>query len=136
MSTEQVTNPFDLEAAKAGKPVCTKWGLPVRVICWDYKCYLYPSTCTMIALVDNGSSEMTFKFKEDGTNNNPEYDLRMVPEVLTQWVNVLECILPFGSYQMGHKFPCFYRTEKEAFDKMYSSHWKVITRAKRVDIEL
>lgn len=29
--------PFDLEAAKAGAPVCTRSGKPVRIICWDMK---------------------------------------------------------------------------------------------------
>lgn len=28
---------FDLEAAKAGAPVCTRSGKPVRIICWDMK---------------------------------------------------------------------------------------------------
>lgn len=29
--------PFDLEAAKAGKPVCTRDGRKARIICWDKK---------------------------------------------------------------------------------------------------
>lgn len=40
---EQVINmqkmkPFDLEAAKAGKPVCTRDGRKARIICFDAKC--------------------------------------------------------------------------------------------------
>ena len=30
--------PFDLEAAKAGKPVCTRDGRKARIICFDAKC--------------------------------------------------------------------------------------------------
>lgn len=30
-------NPFDLEAAKKGAPVCTKSGRPVRILCFDMK---------------------------------------------------------------------------------------------------
>lgn len=28
---------FDLEAAKAGAPVCTRSGKPARIVCWDMK---------------------------------------------------------------------------------------------------
>lgn len=33
---------FDLEAAKAGRPVCTRNGKKVRIVCFDRKIYLYP----------------------------------------------------------------------------------------------
>lgn len=33
---------FDLEAAKAGKPVCTRNGKKARIVCFDRKSYLYP----------------------------------------------------------------------------------------------
>lgn len=40
--------PFDLEAAKAGKPVCTRDGRKVRILCYDLKGAEYP----IVALVE------------------------------------------------------------------------------------
>ena len=46
--------PFNLEKAKQGKPVCTKNGCKVRIICWDCKENLdYP----ILALVEHEDSE-------------------------------------------------------------------------------
>lgn len=33
---------FDLEAAKAGKPVCTRNGKKVRIVCFDRKGAIFP----------------------------------------------------------------------------------------------
>lgn len=48
--------PFDLEAAKAGKPVCTRDGRKARIICFDLKNDEYP----IVAAVENDSSETLF----------------------------------------------------------------------------
>lgn len=136
MSTEQVTKPFDLEAAKAGKPVCTKWGLPVRIVCWDLKAKGSDLLNQIIGLVDIGGSERILFYGDNGQHPNPEYDLRMAPEVLTQWVNVLEAVNSFSGICKGDKHACTYPSQERANSICYSGYWKCIVRAKRVDIEL
>lgn len=79
--------PFDLEAAKAGKPVCTRGGAKARIICFDAK-----SDAPIVALVtiDDGT-EITFDYLSDGTflnRDNPENDLMMLPEKKEGWVNI------------------------------------------------
>lgn len=49
--------PFDLEAAKAGKPVCTRDGRKARIVCYDRKSENYP----ILALVENNSNEQVVK---------------------------------------------------------------------------
>jgi hypothetical protein len=53
---------FDLEKAKAGAPVCTRDGKPVRIICWDAKDPNYP----IVALVDNFDTETAETYTDDG----------------------------------------------------------------------
>lgn len=51
--------PFDLRAAKAGAPVCTRDGEEVRIICFDRICTIFP----IIGLrrnVDNEEYVVTF----------------------------------------------------------------------------
>ena len=103
--------PFDLEAAKAGKPVCTRDGRKVRIICFDRK-----DIKPIVALVTfiNGTSvtEKAFYYFEDGChlskNDNNIYDLMMLPEKKEGWVNV---------YKGGLLDTKSYPTKKEAFDK-------------------
>lgn len=76
---------FDLEAAKAGKPVCTRDGRKARIICFDAK-----GEKPIIALIANGNSEdvnyyyitgkVRFLDKED------ENDLMMLPEKKEGWI--------------------------------------------------
>ena len=88
--------PFDLNAAKAGKPVYTRDGRKARIICFDYKGdgNAYP----ILALISTSNlsgvpSEMTAKYTEDGKYakyNNVENgeDLMMLTEKKEGWVNV------------------------------------------------
>ena len=84
--------PFDLEAAKKGKPVCTRDGRKARIICFDAKgdkpiIALVEAKGNKDALIEkveryfiNGHS--VFEVRE--TNN----DLMMLPEKKEGWVNV------------------------------------------------
>lgn len=79
--------PFSLEAAKAGKPVCTRDGAKARIICFDAK-----SDAPIIALIttDDGT-EIAFDYLSDGTffnSENPDNDLMMLSEKKEGWVNV------------------------------------------------
>ena len=84
--------PFNLEAAKAGKPVCTRDGRKVRIICFDGKgdnpiIALVEAKGNKDALIEkveryfiNGHS--VFEVRE--TND----DLMMLPEKKERWINV------------------------------------------------
>lgn len=80
--------PFDLEAAKSGKPVCTRSGKPVRIICFDVKGAKHP----IIALVKEDGCERVCSYIPDGSRFEDEKewsdDLMMIPEKKEGWVNV------------------------------------------------
>lgn len=61
---------FDLEKAKAGAPVCTRDGNPVRIICWDAKDHFFP----IVALVDDDDTETVETFTDDGFWQNDKTD--------------------------------------------------------------
>ena len=85
--------PFSLEAAKAGKPVCTRDGRKARIICFDRK-----SHSPIIALVEtfvkeyNSIREDAYYYTIDGRainiENESKDDLMMLPEKKEGWVNV------------------------------------------------
>lgn len=66
--------PFDLDAAKAGKPVCTRDGRKARIICFDVKSDNYP----ILALIEDEDSILGTpviytnkgRFYNDGTIHN------------------------------------------------------------------
>lgn len=88
--------PFDLEAAKAGKPVCTRDGRKARIICFDYKgdSNAYPILALISTINLRGvPSEIIAKYTEDGRYakyNNVEYneDLMILPEKKEGWMNI------------------------------------------------
>ena len=99
--------PFDLEAAKAGKPVCTKDGRKARVICFDAK-----SDAPIIALItDYDGKEISFDYTIDGiyfSGDNSENDLMMLSEEKEGWAIMLK--------DKNHQFlsHAYYRTREEA----------------------
>jgi hypothetical protein len=70
--------PFNLEEAKAGKPVCTRTGLPVRIICFDRLDNQY-NLIGLIQITENNEDMIIFtlegKYFMDSEEN--EYDLFM-----------------------------------------------------------
>lgn len=89
---EQVINmqkmkPFNLEAAKAGKPVCTRDGRKARIICFDRN-WEYP----IVALIEcENGEEMISACDKDGKARIYETqgtDLMMLPEKKEGWVNL------------------------------------------------
>ena len=90
---EQVINmqkmkPFDLEAAKAGKPVCTRDGRKARIICFDAKC-IKP----IVALIQGSdNSEQIEYYTENGVFSNggtgKNRDLMILLEKKEGWVNI------------------------------------------------
>ena len=114
--------PFSLEAAKAGKPVCTRDGRKARIICFDAK-----GEKPIIALIANGNSEdvnyyyitgkVRFLDKED------ENDLMMLPEKKEGWVNIYRS--EKGEYWSGQ---LLFSTKKDAIDA--HDHAQYVTTVK------
>ena len=83
--------PFDLEAAKAGKPVCTRDGRKARIICFDAKrkdgknimalipSKEYPGFEDLVAYPNNGNYH--------GGHEN-DGDLMMLPQKKEWWINL------------------------------------------------
>lgn len=100
---------FDLEAAKAGKPVCTRDGRKARIICFDAKC-----NKPIVALIYDCNKETVLQYLENGrffVDQIDKYDLMMFHQKKEGWVNV------YKSYNVGKKIPCMasiYPTKEEA----------------------
>lgn len=76
--------PFDLEAAKAGKPVCTRDGRKARIICFDT---INKGNYPIIALLEDKGREAIFYYNKDGKCNvGTELDLMMLPEKKEGWI--------------------------------------------------
>lgn len=86
---EQVINmqkmkPFNLEAAKAGKPVCTRDGRKARIICFDAEC-----NKPIVALIYDCNKETVFQYLKSGrffVNQIDKYDLMMLPQKKEGWI--------------------------------------------------
>lgn len=94
---KQRMKPFDLEAAKAGKPVCTRDGRKARIICFDRK-----DVRPIIALIksDNYDDEGVYYYYADGLNLNSypsAFDLMMLPEKREGWVNIYDDMRIYAS---------------------------------------
>ena len=101
--------PFSLEAAKAGKPVCTRDGRKARIICFDAE-----GNKPLIVLSKIDGKEVILRYTEKGQSDNfhsptpREDDLMMLPEKKEGWVNVYNSL---GVVTFSHN-P--YDTKKEA----------------------
>ena len=79
--------PFDLERAKAGEPICTMDGKDVRIICWDCKQYCADTIVALITL-DNGL-EVPNVYELDGNSYEEDKrwtDLMMKVEVKEPYI--------------------------------------------------
>ena len=79
--------PFNLEEAKAGKPVCTRDGRKARIICFDAK-----GEHPIIALVTDGIQESPYNYTEKGCHYIEDVetmaDLMMLSEKKEGYVNL------------------------------------------------
>lgn len=109
---------FDLEAAKAGKPVCTRDGRKARIISFDRKFLFKGVSYPIIALVEDTAKEETiYGYNEKGKviiENDTPYkdDLMMLPQKKEGWVNV------YKSHERGNTISfivaSIYPTKEEA----------------------
>lgn len=101
--------PFSIEAAKAGKPVCTRDGRKARIIYFDAE-----GNKPLIVLSKIDGKEVILRYTEKGQSDNfhsitpREDDLMMLPEKKEGWINV---------YKGGLLDTKSYSTKKEAFGK-------------------
>ena len=110
--------PFSLEAAKAGKPVCTRDGRKARIICFDRK-----NHSPIIALVEtfvkeyNSIREDAYYYTIDGRainiENESKDDLMMLPEKKEGWVNLYREESNNNERLIEQTI---YKTRKDAFD--------------------
>lgn len=100
---------FDLEAAKAGKPVCTRDGRKARILCYDLKGAKYPIVAaieTQDYIAESISAyDKNGRFVHDKENNN---DLMMLLEKKEGWINIYT---NSGSVETGINI---YKTEEIA----------------------
>lgn len=77
--------PFDLELAKAKRPVCTRDGRDARIICFDRIYSRYP----IVALVFDGIKEQALNYTLDGFNEvDGKKDLMMKSVKQEGWINI------------------------------------------------
>lgn len=108
---------FDIEKAKAGAPVCTRDGRPVRIICWDFQEYGQQEAdekFPIIALVKEDKGERPYAYRESGKCKIDKNDeLVMAPVKREGWVVI--------NPEEKHCFPRVFDTQEEAETKASSS---------------
>ena len=88
---KQTLKEFDLEAAKAGKPVCTRDGRKARIICFDAKRKDEKSIIALVPSKDFLGFEDLIAYTNNGNyhgGHENDGDLMMLPEKKEGWVNV------------------------------------------------
>lgn len=95
--------PFNLEEAKAGKPVQDSQGNPVRIICFDRIKNEYPIVALIKRKTDSGYEEVIETFTADGrytTNASDECEnkLVMAPEKKEGWINLYSSLVYYEVY--------------------------------------
>ena len=75
---------FNLEAAKAGKPVCTRDGRKARIICFDLNNKNFP----IVAIINCDSEENAYQYDIDGIcdEHDNNLNLMMFPEKKEGWI--------------------------------------------------
>ena len=110
-----ILKPFNLEAAKAGKPVCTRDGIKARIICFDFKNGEYP----IVAIIGNDSSETLLSYTINGEivkgNYKSEKDLMMLTEKKEGWVNVY-----YNQSKDLYYFSIAFKNKKEALEQKFN----------------
>lgn len=83
--------PFDIQKARAGKPVCTRDGRKARVLCYDFKQNEeYP---ILVAVENKDGKECALLYSNDGISEmykSSNNELVMLPEKKEGWVNIYD----------------------------------------------
>ena len=81
--------PFDIQKAREGKPVCTRDGRKVRIICFDSK---NDPQRPIVALVEHNDNELLYEYTIEGKDRFSHIsttgtsDLMMLPEKKEGWI--------------------------------------------------
>ena len=113
--------PFDLEAARSGKPVCTRDGRKARIICFDAKRKDEKSIIALVPSKDYLGFEDLIAYPDNGNyygGHENDADLMMLPEKHDGWVNLRKEA---------------YGDDIVALGKIYKSHEEAVTAAKGMD---
>lgn len=125
--------PFDLEAAKAGKPVCTRDGRKARILCFDRFCCDEISTIVACVLSKDGKDENVIIYSSDGFMSDKQHpcadDLMMFPEKKEGWVNVYKRVNEYICENECNVFTgiTIFKSEDEAKRNMNKSEMYVNT---------
>ena len=98
--------PFDLQAAKSGKPVYTRGGRKARIICFNSK---NDPQRPIVVLVEHNDNELLYEYTIEGKERFSHISTTGTSDLM--WVNV---------YKDGLLDTKSYPTKKEAFDKACS----------------
>ena len=88
--------PFDLEAARSGKPVCTRDGRKARIICFDAKRKDEKNIIALVPSKDYPGFEDLISYPNNGNyygGHENDGDLMMLPERKEGWVNVYKYLV-------------------------------------------
>ena len=105
---------FNLEAAKLGKPICTRDGKKARIICFDRVTNsTNEHTRSLVVLIPNpNGDEHSWYYTNEGTiigrDEYDDYDLMMLPEKKEGWAVIRKDDI--------------YETEEQAEDAILNSH--------------
>lgn len=95
--------PFDLDATKQGKPVCTRDGRKARILCYDFKQNEeYP---ILVAVENKDGKECALLYSNDGISEmykSSNNELAILPERKEGWVNIYKS--DNGTYYTGAIF--------------------------------
>lgn len=106
---------FSLEAAKQGKPVCTRDGRKARIICFDRKLYHDGYNYPIVAMVNDNDNdnEIVHAYTQDGLlvgNMEGDLDLMMLPEKKEGCINIYN---GDNSYNTGSIYSSKEEAEKQ-----------------------
>ena len=120
-SNNRELKPFDIEAAKAGKPVCTRDGRKARILCFDRFCCDEISTIVACVLSKDGKDENVIIYSSDGFMVDKQHPyaevLMMLPEKKEGWINIYNADTTFY-YVDGRVFETKDEAVKEAKEEV------------------
>lgn len=106
--------PFDIEEAKAGKPVCTRVGDEVRILCFDRKCECDPGRSIVALYFKNGIEYVNTYYSDGRTDPSEDFpkDLFMKSQKREGWINIYKSACSFHNIASSKDI---YPTKEQAF---------------------
>lgn len=104
--------PFDIEAARQGKPVCTRDGRKARIICFDAKRKDEKNIIALIPSKEYPEFEDLIAYPNNGNyhgGHENDGDLMMLTKKKEGWLNIYK--------DFEDRICCIYKTKEEALEK-------------------